>query len=653
MPVDFSSSLSSVAGGFNYLISVSGSTYSATNNSTGDVYSGTTFSTVFQYAITNCPTYGTIKFKDGTFPLDTAGVDLKSNITIDFGKALLTWDTVYGTTYGGIRISGTAGAGTNLDSNAAAGARSVVSTGHGCAAGDLVIIRSTATGGMNQPSANAELHLVESVSGTTVYLVDALMIAYNTADTAKIIKLTPVKNVTLIGGTLQGTGKDDVIGFYSIYGQDITIRDMTVDYIDLASFMFNSCLNVTWDNVTVRNSLQSGYGYGVELDNVASHNLIVNSHFYNCRHCITHGSGLGWSQDTKIINCDFHDGTLQMVDAHLGCGNDMLIDGCTFNVGLIGGYTCKGVMFGGKRTYIYNSKFIFGTSASAEGYAISPRDDGAGDSAEELYVSNCHVINGSYGIQIAGGGDLLKRIVLNNFRCTNPYNYAVYISNTHATCEMTMRNCDFKDQGDATAVSLVYFYGLADFTIDGTKISTAQRAGIRCDGATAGSILSCDIKNNGNAGAGYRSGVVLSAVTYVKVSNNRIYDTRAGSATQTYGVESINASDYLQITDNYLRGNTSGGVAYTGTNNTIKQNVGYVTENSGTATLLNGQTSVTVTHGCGFTPTLGEISIVWGENPTNLIADWWIDTIGTTTFKLNGVDPGASNLDFGWSIRRT
>ena len=71
------------------------------------------------------------------------------------------------------------------------------------------------------------------------------------------------------------------------------------------------------------------------------------------------------------------------------------------------------------------------------------------------------------------------------------------------------------------------------------------------------------------------------------------------------------------------------------------------------AALLNGQTTIAVAHGCSYTPSLGHISIVWGENPTNVIADWWIDTITATHFTLNGVDPGASNLDFGWAVRKT
>jgi hypothetical protein len=98
----------------------------------------------------------------------------------------------------------------------------------------------------------------------------------------------------------------------------------------------------------------------------------------------------------------------------------------------------------------------------------------------------------------------------------------------------------------------------------------------------------------------------------------------------------------------------SGGTYYTPTGSPhtqVYQNSGYITENSGTGTLLSGQTHVHVTHGLSYTPTLDEISITWGENPTNVIADWWIDTIGATEFILNGVDPGASNLDFGWSVR--
>jgi hypothetical protein len=93
----------------------------------------------------------------------------------------------------------------------------------------------------------------------------------------------------------------------------------------------------------------------------------------------------------------------------------------------------------------------------------------------------------------------------------------------------------------------------------------------------------------------------------------------------------------------------SSGTVYTGAGSILRNNIGFITENSGTATLLNANTTIAVTHGLDITPTV--INIAWRENPTNTIEDWWIDTIGSSTFTLNGVDPGASNLDFGWEAK--
>ena len=100
---------------------------------------------------------------------------------------------------------------------------------------------------------------------------------------------------------------------------------------------------------------------------------------------------------------------------------------------------------------------------------------------------------------------------------------------------------------------------------------------------------------------------------------------------------------------NGVAGNTGTNLADAGTNTIVRDNVGWVTENSGTATLLNANTSIVVAHGLAATPT--SISITFAENPTNLIADWWIDTIGAANFTLNGSNPGASNLDFGWEAK--
>ncbi len=79
----------------------------------------------------------------------------------------------------------------------------------------------------------------------------------------------------------------------------------------------------------------------------------------------------------------------------------------------------------------------------------------------------------------------------------------------------------------------------------------------------------------------------------------------------------------------------------------IEGNRGYTTENSGTGRINNGSTSATIAHGCDDVPTV--INITFTENPTNPISFWWVDSIGSSSFRLNvTTNPGSSNLDFKW-----
>ena len=71
---------------------------------------------------------------------------------------------------------------------------------------------------------------------------------------------------------------------------------------------------------------------------------------------------------------------------------------------------------------------------------------------------------------------------------------------------------------------------------------------------------------------------------------------------------------------------------------------------SGTDTIANAATTVVITHNLGSTPTLDNISIIMGEDPTNAIDAFWVDTIGATQFTINSNNPGASNLDLAWSV---
>lgn len=121
----------------------------------------------------------------------------------------------------------------------------------------------------------------------------------------------------------------------------------------------------------------------------------------------------------------------------------------------------------------------------------------------------------------------------------------------------------------------------------------------------------------------------------------------AATSGMTYGII-FNAGSSNRLTLNRVSGASTAN--YSAVGSQIKRdNVGYVTEASGTGAIASGATSATVTHGLAETPPSSKIRVTLLENPTNDPGIVWVDTIGATTFKVNcRSDPGASNLDFAW-----
>ena len=116
-----------------------------------------------------------------------------------------------------------------------------------------------------------------------------------------------------------------------------------------------------------------------------------------------------------------------------------------------------------------------------------------------------------------------------------------------------------------------------------------------------------------------------------------------------YGISLGGSSlDNVEIVNNIIRDWVTAAIYRdAGTNIMIRSNLGYVTENSGTATVLNTATSIVVSHGLATTP--ARVQITPRENPTNAVSFWWVDTLTTTQFTIHvNADPGASNLDFDW-----
>jgi len=79
-----------------------------------------------------------------------------------------------------------------------------------------------------------------------------------------------------------------------------------------------------------------------------------------------------------------------------------------------------------------------------------------------------------------------------------------------------------------------------------------------------------------------------------------------------------------------------------GINNKIHNNIGYVTENSGTATIAAGTTSVTVAHGLAATPTKVLIT------PRADIGDVWVSARDATNITINCDTAPAADVIVDW-----
>lgn len=138
---------------------------------------------------------------------------------------------------------------------------------------------------------------------------------------------------------------------------------------------------------------------------------------------------------------------------------------------------------------------------------------------------------------------------------------------------------------------------------------------------------------------------------YTMITSNTFNGDYDGTDYPKYGVD-INGGTHNIVMVNSFVNHVTAPVRDNGSNNIIRHNDGYVTENSGTATVANGNTSVAVTHNLSYTPTLQDISVA----PTNTMGNatkFYISDPTSTDFDIHvDADPGATTATFVWAVRK-
>lgn len=182
---------------------------------------------------------------------------------------------------------------------------------------------------------------------------------------------------------------------------------------------------------------------------------------------------------------------------------------------------------------------------------------------------------------------------------------------------------------------------------------TNNWAGIRLDG-NRHILIGCESFNSSRGLVDDHSGIDVTGL-YNTVIGGHFWDKQSSPSNQKqkYGIEERSGSlaDYNLYSLNNLVQNHIGALRLEGSNSKVFQNMGYVTEASGTGTIASGATLAVVTHGLSVTPTIDDISITLGELSSNDPGQIYVNTITSTQFTVNcRNDPGASNLDFAWRV---
>ncbi len=160
--------------------------------------------------------------------------------------------------------------------------------------------------------------------------------------------------------------------------------------------------------------------------------------------------------------------------------------------------------------------------------------------------------------------------------------------------------------------------------------------------------------------------------------------------TQRFGIAHSGAGTFdTRYLDNDLRGNAEAGMSGTPATAVVRNNTGWVTENSGQAAIAVSTTSTVVEHGLSVTPSLEAIGVTplncypptrgqaaiaalststvvthglsasphvgsIGVTPLNYPGvdpgHIWVSDVNATSFTVNCANPPTAQLDFGWRI---
>jgi len=471
---------------------------------------------------------------------------------------------------------------------------------------------------------------------------------------------------------------------------DITIRDITLDGNGGNQTSGNGEIEVTAnskrltiDHVRFKNAWNAGlYAVGITGNNRLDGLMMsycVAENFYNG---ITHQSAMAYisyANEIQIDHCvvddfrhnaNYADG-VKVIHATNVQISHLLIINITGH-GIFVGYGSEDVQMS---NIIFISDVGYTLESICVEYAADGITNGVGRNKRVSIsnVSHYATVGGNNGFYLETCDDLVVSnciVQIDTVAMGNPHYKILHIDNgkfvnctargliSSDSSAFNVLNCDDVSLLNCSVLDSPV-WGWASIPRGGVNVETSENTAITgCtfrDLATNGMLLvSSGIKINGcifeNMGiyAGWSAWCIHVHPNYddITIIGNTF---RVGAAAQTKGTYLESNDDDCIISNNMYGLLALHHLTGAGCDNLLmRNNAGYITEKSGTATLVSGTTSIAVTHGLSVTPAVGDIGVTpieaWGN-----MTQFYIDTYTSTQFTIHAnIDPG-QDVDFAWA----
>lgn len=574
----------------------------------------------------------------------SSSIILPSYTRLDLTEAAFNWDHENILFYS----TGTLGSSSNIVSNVSIGNNAIsVADASIFNTGDYVSLYSEE---MINGWKNGEIHQILSSDGiNTVTLMGFAWDDYTTINGAALRKVNMVVDVEIIGGSVVGTSPTqanthDVLRF--TYVAKFKVLNMRISNVARIALMFANSVDGEVSGNHIYGVSQSGYGYGIVTSGACSNILVDRNIMQYVRHGTT-GGGLsikswggnayGFPRFIRISNNKIRYSTKAAFDMHGGASVGIIYDGNEV-AEAFSGIVC------GAEEWTAQNNIISVRSGSAFGER--------NDTTQRVTLLDNTILKSNGGA------------IINSTAIQHVFIDGLDIKGQIGTCAVSVGNIGSGTRVNISNVNAPYgnigpTYGIYITQVsDGEKeikitdcvVGNFQRGGIVVitANATNGLIANNIVFNNNQAGSttsAYRySGIYLRNAGNFIITGNRCYDDQ-GTKTQRVGIYEANGSNNNYIHGNDVTGNLVTGIVKAGANTIVRANRGYVTENSGTATIPALGRRISFEHGLSATPTC--VDVGFKTNPGTVLNWYW--SANSTNITITVSPATVNQLDFSWN----